>query len=79
MLKHVALLHLVRALVLSYSTIWPVLEMKPDSLTALTMVLVSITVFTLKTPVLFAEGTVSLCLKLSLDCGNDLCCMCSCL
>ena len=55
MLKHVALLHLVRALVLSYLTMLAVLEMKPDSLTVLAMVLVSITVLTLKMLVLFAE------------------------
>ena len=61
MLKLVALLHLVKALVPSSLTIWPALETRPDSLTVLIMGLVFTTAYILKMPELFAVETVSLC------------------
>ena len=59
--KLVVLLHLAKAQVPSFLTMWPVLEMRPDSLTVPTMVLVFTTVFILRTLVLFAAEIVSPC------------------
>ena len=61
MLKLVASLHLARALVPSSLTMWPALEMKPDSLTVLVMGSVFIIVYIQKMLVSLAVETVSLC------------------
>ena len=61
MLKLVVLLHLVRALVPSSLTIWPALDLRPDSLIVPAMALEFITVYILKMLESFAELIVSLC------------------